>query len=506
MADNKTAFKVKLNMADCSYSSLYFFAFLIFQILNSSHFIYAQQNVNNAMIDKFILTERYTDDSLRFTDRESGKGADVITFRYDNQGEPHLGKSIMYYPKNSNVNVCLHYVKKETSNDNIWYYYKSNNGLQLKITDENVGNIFMQLPEGRNKLFLNEMVFVNDNCTIYSRLHSFYTEIYYSDKKNNIPFLLGGVDLDMSPNYSKDLCFCRRTSGNSIHLCKGLQIGSTPGKFDLLVDYRGGKAILVSQTDDFEKKSNSSQFYACIEMSKREVKLYEPIEIKWICYEFVDEFQPSDIQFRYKLDCPQDWLGGIKYNINKWSDWFESNKGSLTMSDFVIEGNYKVTVQFRNKITAESSGDFEESFAVYWEKPEIREEAFTINWDKVAKASTESEKNKVLADEYKNAYEMWNKKYLYEYGLLKSTVSPEETMNNLVKKVGEGISQDALISMLKVPSRQIVKKVITPFEVYDLIKAGSVDLILIYRNIEANKAASMTAVCYWAWQYFENNK
>jgi hypothetical protein len=240
-----------------------------------------------------------------------------------------------------------------------------------------------------------------------------------------------------------------------------------------------------------------------IYLSSEWAPIYYDFEISWKCSDPSATVPEYQLQTRYKLDVPGDWMGGIKYNINKWTDYIDGNTGRLLFSDFIIEGTYKISVQCRNTLTGQESKVFSKTFHLFWEYPEIQEEAFTIDWNKVNNAINEQEKYRILAEEYKQSYLMWNQKFQYELNVRNATISSDELIEMYALNVGQELTEDALISLLKKSSQNVIKQILLPKNVYDMIKLGAVDIILIFRRYHIDKALNMASTSYKAWKLFE---
>jgi hypothetical protein len=231
-----------------------------------------------------------------------------------------------------------------------------------------------------------------------------------------------------------------------------------------------------------------------IYISSDKAPIYQDFKISWKCIDPSASMPEYQLQTRYKIDIPGEWIGGIKYNINKWTEFKDGQDDHLIYSDFIIEGQYKISVQCRNKITGKTSKIISKTFNLFWEYPEIQEEAFIINWDKVNRAKTEKERYQILAEEYNKSYNLWNQKFEYETRLMKSTISKEEIIQLTVGSIGETMTEEALISLLKAPAKSIVKKILFPKQIYDIIKMGTIDIIIIYRAYHAVIPYHMTVV------------
>lgn len=258
--------------------------------------------------------------------------------------------------------------------------------------------------------------------------------------------------------------------------------------------------ILVLLGFDLKAQTRTPDPFVSIKLTAENSVAYKPFTVSWDCIDPASSF--ASFEYKYKLDVPGDWLGGIRYNINKWSNWIEGNSNNIIYSDFIVEGNYTISVQCRNRNTGRTSRIESASFNITWEYPEIVEEAFSINWGKVHRAESEYEKYKILAEEYKNAHLMWNQKFEFELHRLRATVSPTE----FYKTIGLALGEEGLLKLVERASVQTAKNLsdfLLPKTIYEIIKQGMVALVLIYRNYEANKASSMAVISYYAWKGFE---
>ena len=217
------------------------------------------------------------------------------------------------------------------------------------------------------------------------------------------------------------------------------------------------------------------------------VKLLETVTISFK----VDQSRVS--AYRFKLDVPGDWTGGIKYAIFKWSDWTNDTGQSISYSAFEKEGTYKFTVEFRDKSSGRTRKIVKE-FQVYWEYPEIRFEAIDIDFHYIRRAPDEKEKYRRAAEEYKKAYDMWMRKFEYEYKMLRLTGN---TAEELVQAVSAGIvKKSAHVALANVNAPPVFGHLLSGLTLYSIIKEGYITLATVYRNIEANKAASMAIVTH----------
>lgn len=258
--------------------------------------------------------------------------------------------------------------------------------------------------------------------------------------------------------------------------------------------------ILVLLSFDLKAQTRIPDPFVSIKLSAENSVAYRPFTVSWDCIDPESSF--AFFEYRYKLDAPGDWLGGIKYNINKWSNWIEGNSNNIIYNDFIVEGKYTISVQCRNKNTGRTSRIESASFNITWEYPEVVEEAFSINWSKVNIAESEYDKYLILAEEYKNAHVMWNQKFEFELRRLRATVSPTD----FYKTIGLALGEEGLLKLVERASTQTAKNlsfILLPKTIYEIIKQGAVDVVLIYRNYEANKASSMAVISYYAWKRFE---
>jgi len=205
-------------------------------------------------------------------------------------------------------------------------------------------------------------------------------------------------------------------------------------------------------------------------------------------------------KYRFKLDVPGDWLGGIGFNLRKWSDWKTDDGTTIVFNNFEKEGNYKFVVEYKlkgeywtHKITKE--------IKVYWEYPEIRTEAFNIDYSYINSAPTQKEKYHRAAQEYYKAYQMWYRKFNYEYSIMQlEGHSPKEIVQAISKEIVQKSSEFILNKVgLNIGSSAIL----SGLSLYNLIKQGYTDIVLLYRSKKANLASTMTALSYAAYEVYQ---
>lgn len=211
------------------------------------------------------------------------------------------------------------------------------------------------------------------------------------------------------------------------------------------------------------------------------------------------EADEAEVEFRYKLDVPGDWLGGIKYAQDKWSEWGDWR--NITYNDFILEGRYNFVVEARKDANSTVSR-ISTAFSVHFFMPKIFEEAVSIDWRLINAASTHREKLALLANEYKQAYEMWMQKYEAERRALDLTWSGDEFVEKMAAPI-VGKASSSLLQWADVGVAASLNKILLPKVLYDIIKQGGLDLVLIYRNVRTNTAAFSALNAYWAWKGYE---
>ncbi|MBP9145077.1 MAG: hypothetical protein KBI44_11375 [Thermoanaerobaculia bacterium] len=204
------------------------------------------------------------------------------------------------------------------------------------------------------------------------------------------------------------------------------------------------------------------------------------------------------IEFRYKLDVPGDWMGGLAYAMNKWSDW-ESTQ-SVSYRNFVVEGAYRFTVQSRWSGSTESA-EATCSWQIYWEYPEIREAAMTIDWNRVNAAPDKRERYRLLAEEYGRQSEMALREFDYEVRMLKLTTSPRELVDTVAGAVTEQ-GNGMLLEWADRSTAAVAGKLLLPKTIYEIVRQGAVDVALVYRNARANAACSKAVVAAYAERFY----
>lgn len=222
--------------------------------------------------------------------------------------------------------------------------------------------------------------------------------------------------------------------------------------------------------------------------------LASPVELAWSV--------PASgaIEYRHKLSAPADWKGGIRHLAGRWSDWGSAR--SVRYQDFVVEGDYGFEVEAR------WAGDHEESRAscswqVYWEYPEIREEAIAIDWGFVDAAPDSAGRLSRLAEEYRKQHEISMRECEYETRILKLSSSPQELVIGAADAVVDGAS-GLLMAWADRSASVVVGKLFLPSTVYEVIRAGARDLALVAQNQRANQACFRAVAAAYAESFYRS--
>jgi|GEM_PF-2997387 len=194
-------------------------------------------------------------------------------------------------------------------------------------------------------------------------------------------------------------------------------------------------------------------------------------------------------EFRYKLDMPGDWMGGIRYARNKWSPY--STVRQVTFRDFVLEGDYTFTVEDRigEKITSR--------FRMNFVMPDILEEAASIDWNRVRAAPGRAEKFRVLSAEYGQACSAWTARYEAEARKLRLSSDMGEIQRAVSASVVGG-GQTLLLRWADQEVSATLGKILAPKLLSDIVNQIGVDFVLLYRNRQTNRAAFSAITACWA--------
>ena len=275
--------------------------------------------------------------------------------------------------------------------------------------------------------------------------------------------------------------------------------------FELEYKTKKGERYRLSRTFQVYKDKPVIQFNSPI---PARVKLKTPVVFDFT----VDSRRAS--AYRYKLQMPIDWTGGLKYMLQSWSNWHYNNGQSITFDQFNQQGEYTFKIEYKDQNGKKHSLD--RHFEVYLEMPVVEYEDLNIDFRYINAASTEKEKYRRAAEELDAAYKMYYKKYEYQVKSLHLTQSPEDMLKVILgapaqelaqltipnqplvqgnSKAAQAALDKAFLKGDKLAARTFMKKLLAPLTVYNIIKQGATTLILLYRNVEANKAISMAAIC-----------
>lgn len=220
-----------------------------------------------------------------------------------------------------------------------------------------------------------------------------------------------------------------------------------------------------------------------------------PIHISWTS-------DAQSVSYRYQLKMPGDWKYGARYLLHRWSEW--GNTASVLFKDFVLEGDYEFTVEAKDAQgqTVERTVKFHLDFV----DPTLWDQGIHIDWPKVNAAKTDHEKYVLLAEEYRQAYEVWMTEYRNQLRALHATTSPHELVSAIASPL-LGEETDLLVraasNHLPLRAKLIVKSAKLYEFVMNASKQVALDTILVYRNVNANRAAFSAITAYWAWQGYK---
>jgi hypothetical protein len=226
--------------------------------------------------------------------------------------------------------------------------------------------------------------------------------------------------------------------------------------------------------------------------------------------------QPADFAwtaeagaFRYKLDVPGDWQGGVRHALEKWSDW-----GPLThvvYDGFVRDGRYELTVEARSLAGGTSRISY--AFTVRHFVSEAGEAEPEVDWAAVSAGGSQAERCRILASEFSRVHDAWMAEYEGERRELRLATSGEELLvmagGALRDKFIGDLQEDALDTLLDGADRRLakgafrhLKRAFLPKRVYDILKAVGLNGVLIWQNIETNRAAVNAIITGWAAEYY----
>ncbi len=202
------------------------------------------------------------------------------------------------------------------------------------------------------------------------------------------------------------------------------------------------------------------------------------------------------IETRYRLLLPHSQaLYGVRAGQAAWSEWSSLTSASVSYSGFVVEGEYAFAVAGRK-----ADGTTEQistTFSVHFVMPATYDAAIRIDWNVIRQASSKAERCDRLAAAYRQQASVYRSLYDYRRRLLKLTVSPDE----LITSFAEVTVDESLSQLLEWADRGVAVttgKILLPKLMYDVLKGGSLDLILVFRNVETNMAALGLITAEWA--------
>jgi len=256
------------------------------------------------------------------------------------------------------------------------------------------------------------------------------------------------------------------------------------------------KDLLISKNQIYS--SIDGEKLALTKVPEGDMSIWDKIELSWDT-----EPENADLEFRFKLDVPEGWVGGILYIFGKWSGW--TDRKTMIYDKFAQEGRYIFKVQCRDKVTKKILDQQTLSWKMSWDYPRIRSGSLQIEWNKAYTLKSKSQKYKFLADEFKHEYELWMDKFKRELIKLKLEDNPDKLVQSLTQAVREEANE--LLLTWADGTGHLVKdfaaRLLLPSLIYSVIQKGTLDLIDLYRQSKGNKAASTAVTAYYAWKFYQ---
>lgn len=213
------------------------------------------------------------------------------------------------------------------------------------------------------------------------------------------------------------------------------------------------------------------------------IKLLEKVNFSF----YVDQSVIS--QYRYMIQVPKGSNSGIEERLTQWSPWKFDGIAEILTQSFQNEGNFKFCVEFRQHSSGESKV-FEKPLTVRWENPEITGNKFPVD-NQYINSGKKEEVFKRAAEEYKKSYDIWFRNFKQSYNGMGLSKQPPEV---LIDKLSEQIIKSSREGIINSAGKDISpKSILLPSYVLELIKKGNSDLIMVFRNPQANTAASMAS-------------
>lgn len=206
-------------------------------------------------------------------------------------------------------------------------------------------------------------------------------------------------------------------------------------------------------------------------------------------------------KYRFKLNHPGVFWHGIAFNILNWSDWYANMGTNILFHDHVKEGKYEFIIEYEEKSTNKKKIIKKEFFA-HWEDPEFKLESFTINEEYINAAENEGEKFRRASEEWLASYNIWIKKFEYEYSLFnKQKESPSEIITILAEEL---VLKSTAILMQFAQTPPVYIALLKGIGLATLVKKGISTVVLIYRYQNASIAANMASLSYAKYLVYEN--
>ena len=229
------------------------------------------------------------------------------------------------------------------------------------------------------------------------------------------------------------------------------------------------------------------------EAPQKSFEIATPIQFKW-------SGDDPALEFRYRLETPNNVAAIVRGSVEKWSEWGEWKERYYL--GFAVEGDYVFQVQARRpggRRVQSAAYRFRQEFVM----PDLKVVVPRIDWKRVRKADDLKDRYKSLAAQYRWAHGTWLSRYETAAGKLPLGVPADRFMKQLKKAVDQR-NRMRLLSFADGETSASLMDVLTPEILYDIVRRVGIDAAATYRNAETNRAAFSAASAYWAWKGYQS--
>jgi formylglycine-generating enzyme len=235
--------------------------------------------------------------------------------------------------------------------------------------------------------------------------------------------------------------------------------------------------------------------------------ILKPVSVAWKPVSASGMVPANDLEVRYRLEYPKGTQSGRTDLHSQWTAWTKGAEGNAEYPDLTDAGKYRFDLQVRNAHSKTEIGLQSAEFSLAWENPELVKDDIGFDSLRIHPRAMGGERYALLVNDMQREYERWVARLENSLRTLGLSSSATEIAPRLAAKISEGqmnkILDEAALQGVGITSASLhdilAAKQVAPL----IVREKAMDLVHVFRDAEGNKAATMSAITYYACNYYK---